>query len=125
MFKNVFSVAKLVESVSKLGIRNASSFMANKPARPLLAPIGQPPALQANLKGWLCASPQLGAPQGMQVRHNWGYKDRMMLKDIKRREMLRKFAPERVRLQALRANTLLPKVLKVSSDLSIYPYRSL
>ena len=48
-----------------------------------------------------------------QVRHNWGYKGRMMLKDIKRREFVRKYAPVRVRLQALRANTILPKVLKV------------
>lgn len=48
-----------------------------------------------------------------QVRHNWGYKGRMMLKDIKRRELVRKYAPVRIRFQALRANTILPKVLKV------------
>jgi hypothetical protein len=48
-----------------------------------------------------------------QVRHNWGYKGRMMLKDIKRRELVRKYAPVRNRLQALRSNTILPKVLKV------------
>ena len=52
-------------------------------------------------------------PEFTQVRF-WGYKGRMMLKDIKRRELLRKFAPERVRLQTLRANTILPKVLKVN-----------
>jgi len=48
-----------------------------------------------------------------QVRHNWGYKGRMMLKDIKRREFVRKYAPVRIRLQALRSNTILPRVLKV------------
>ena len=49
-----------------------------------------------------------------QIRSNWGYKGRMMLKDIKRRELLKKFAPERIRLQSLRANSILPKVLKVN-----------
>lgn len=48
-----------------------------------------------------------------QIRSNWGYKGRMMLKDIKRRELLKKFAPERIRLQTLRGNSILPKVLKV------------
>ena len=48
-----------------------------------------------------------------QIRSSWGYKGRMMLKDIKRRELLRKFAPERIRLQTLRRNNVLPQVLKV------------
>ncbi|CAF1010948.1 unnamed protein product [Brachionus calyciflorus] len=49
--------------------------------------------------------------QSVQVRH-WGYKGRMMLKDIKRRELLKKYAPVRIRLQTLRANTILPKAFK-------------
>ena len=52
-------------------------------------------------------------PQIEQHRYGFGYKGRMMLKDIKRREMLRKFAPERIRLQTLRSNWILPKVVKV------------
>ena len=63
-----------------------------------------------NLKGSLFAMP--AKVEFTQVRH-WGYKGRMMLKDIKRRELLRKFAPERVRLQTLRANHILPKILRV------------
>jgi small subunit ribosomal protein S14 len=54
--------------------------------------------------------------QTLQKRFNWGYKGRMMLKDIKRRELLRKFAPTRIRLQALRANSILPKVLKKAAQ---------
>jgi hypothetical protein len=119
MFKSngFISVAKLVNNMSKLVIRNSSSFLSNRPFKPLLQqtssqPQDAAPALSASLKSWLCLNPQ-PMTTGMQVRHNWGYKDRMMLKDIKRREILRQFAPERVRLQALRANTILPKVLKV------------
>lgn len=119
MFKSDSSslmlMAKLVDGVSKLAMRNTSSFLGNRPFKPLLQQqcpslpqVNAAPALSANLKSWLCLN-----PQGVQVRHNWGYKDRMMLKDIKRREILRQFAPERVRLQALRANSILPKVLKV------------
>ena len=52
-------------------------------------------------------------PMLEQTRSNWGYKGRMMLKDIKRRELLKKFAPERIRLQTLRRNSILPPVLKV------------
>ena len=52
-------------------------------------------------------------PMLSQIRSNWGYKGRMMLKDIKRRELLRKYAPERIRLQTLRRNNVLPQVLKV------------
>ena len=53
-------------------------------------------------------------PQIEQIRHgSYGYKGRMMLKDIKRRELLRKFAPERVRLQTLRANSILPRFFRV------------
>lgn len=51
-----------------------------------------------------------------QIRSNWGYKGRMMLKDIKRRELLKKFAPERIRLQTLRGNSILPKVLKKAAE---------
>jgi hypothetical protein len=57
-----------------------------------------------------------------QTRSNWGYKGRMMLKDIKRRELLKKFAPERIRLQTLRRNSILPKILKVSLSLSFFIY---
>lgn len=46
-------------------------------------------------------------------RLNWGYKGRMMLKDIKRRELLKKYAPVRIRLQTLRSNSVLPKIIKV------------
>ncbi len=53
------------------------------------------------------------SPLLSQIRSNWGYKGRMMLKDIKRRELLRKYAPERIRLQNIRRNNLLPQVLKV------------
>ena len=49
----------------------------------------------------------------VQTRFNWGYKGRMMLKDIKRRELLKKYAPVRIRLQTLRANSVLPKIIKV------------
>ena len=52
-------------------------------------------------------------PQIEQQRNYFGYKGRMLLKDIKRRELLRKFAPERVRLQTLRSNWILPKLIKV------------
>ena len=55
-------------------------------------------------------------PEVSQNRFSWGYKGRMMLKDLKRREMLRKFAPERFSLQTLRANTILPKILRVSAS---------
>lgn len=60
-----------------------------------------------------------------QIR-NWGYSDRMTLKDIKRREMLRKFAPERVRLQCLRRNSVLPVAFKrsTSEHLQKYPRQS-
>lgn len=51
-----------------------------------------------------------------QQTRNLGYINRMMLKDIKRREMLRKYAPERVRLQCLRRNDVLPKALKQSAE---------
>jgi hypothetical protein len=51
--------------------------------------------------------------QTTQSRNSWGYKGRMMLKDIKRRELVRKFGPLRVRLHCLFRNTFLPKVLKV------------
>lgn len=54
--------------------------------------------------------------QSVQVRHNWGYKGRMMLKDIKRRELLKKYAPVRIRLQTLRSNTVLPKALKKAAE---------
>jgi len=50
--------------------------------------------------------------QMIQKRFNWGYKGRMMLKDMKRREQLRTYAPVRIRLQALRANSILPEVVK-------------
>lgn len=60
-----------------------------------------------------------------QVR-NWGYSDRMTLKDIKRRELLRKFAPERIRLQCLRKNSVLPNAFKrsTSEHLQKYPRQS-
>jgi hypothetical protein len=64
--------------------------------------------------------PLLGCGQALQLpqqttqsRNSWGYKGRMMLKDIKRRELLRKFGPMRVRLQVLKKNTILPKVIRV------------
>jgi hypothetical protein len=44
---------------------------------------------------------------------SFGYKGRMMLKDIKRRELLKDTAPERIRLQTLRANSILPKAFRV------------
>ena len=69
------------------------------------------PSLSAN--GLLNKQVQL--PQTNQVR-NWGYNDRMTLKDIKRREILRRFAPERVRLQTLKANHVLPKTIKVTTS---------
>ncbi len=37
----------------------------------------------------------------------------MMLKDIKRRETLRKYARERVNLKSLKTNKILPKTIKV------------
>lgn len=55
----------------------------------------------------------------VQNRFNWGYKGRMMLKDIKRRELLKKYAPVRIRLQTLRANSVLPKIIKVFKFLFI------
>jgi hypothetical protein len=62
----------------------------------------------------------------VQKRFNWGYKGRMMLKDIKRRELLRKTISIRIRLQALRANSILPKAFKkeVAGDLSKLPIHS-
>ena len=65
-------------------------------------------------------SKSVQVPQTNQVR-NWGYNDRMMLRDIKRREILRKFAPERVRLQTLKANNVLPKTMKVIGSHSCLP----
>ena len=108
------SMTGLVQNVSNLSMRSFSSLLANKPTTKLLSgsPLLQSTAtlVPQNLKTSLFL---MLKPDTIQVRHNWGYKDRMMLKDIKRRELLKKFAPERIRLQALRANTVLPKVLKV------------
>ncbi len=113
------SVGSLVKGVSSLSIRGYSSVLANKPiTKSLLSSNGSQlnksvSLVPQNLKTSLFLMPK---PDTIQVRHGWGYKDRMMLKDIKRRELLKKFAPERVRLQALRANTVLPKVLKVMDE---------
>ncbi len=108
------NVASLVKSVSSLSIRGYSSLLANNPNNKSLLNTSQlnksASLVPQNLRTSLFLMPK---PDSIQVRHNWGYKDRMMLKDIKRRELLKKFAPERIRLQALRANTILPKVLKV------------
>lgn len=113
MFKFVNScVSDLVQNVSKLSVRNCSSLLSNRPITRLLAP-GTNSLAPENLRSSLLINPK---PELNQVRHNWGYKDRMMIKDIKRRELLRKFAPERIRLQSLRANTILPKVLKKSAE---------
>ena len=43
----------------------------------------------------------------------------MMLKDIKRRETLRKFAPDRIKLKCLKSNSILPKPIKVKDILWI------
>lgn len=113
MFKLVnLSISTLVQNVSKLSFRDCSS-LTNTAMVPRLVgnlSINQLQPAVTSLKNSLLISPK---PDFLQVRHNWGYKDRMMLKDIKRREFLRKFAPERIRLQSLRANTILPKVLRV------------
>jgi hypothetical protein len=37
----------------------------------------------------------------------------MMLKDVKRRETLRKLAPERMKLKSIKSNKILPKSIKV------------
>ena len=39
----------------------------------------------------------------------------MMLKDIKRREILRKLAPERMKLKSIKSNKILPKAVKVNT----------
>lgn len=65
----------------------------------------------------LLQQPNIGS---VQSRFNWGYKGRMMLKDIKRRELLKKYAPVRIRLQALRANTVLPKIIKVRGSFLVF-----
>lgn len=113
MFKLVCTGASdLIQTVSRHAVRNVSSLLANRPVTQLLKHVQGTQSLVAqNLKTSLFLMPK---PEVIQVRHNWGYKDRMMLKDIKRRELLRKYAPERIRLQSLRANTILPKVLKVN-----------
>jgi len=42
-----------------------------------------------------------------------GYPGRMMLRDIKRRELIRKYWPQRFRYQLLRKNMILPESFKV------------
>ena len=113
MFKLVnLSISTLVQNVSKISLRDCSSLTKSNMVPKLLvnSNINKLQPQVTNFKDSLLITPK---PNFMQVRHNWGYKDRMMLKDIKRREFLRKFAPERIRLQSLRANSILPKVLRV------------
>jgi hypothetical protein len=70
--------------------------------------------LSSAVSGFLFKAQSQLQPQIVtQTRNNWGYKGRMMLKDIKRRELVRKYAPLRVRLQTIRYNSILPKVIKV------------
>jgi hypothetical protein len=45
-----------------------------------------------------------------------GYPGRMMLRDIKRRTLIRKYWPERFRYQLLRKNMILPESFKVKND---------
>ena len=42
-----------------------------------------------------------------------GYPGRMMLRDVKRRTLIRKYWPERFRYQTLRKNMMLPESFKV------------
>jgi hypothetical protein len=112
--KNVESANTLLKTTPYLRTftNSLSSQLTSSPSKLLLKPTQQNLLMSSSL-----INPR---PEFMQVRFSWGYKGRMMLKDIKRRELLRKFAPERIRLQALRANTILPKVLKVISYIQIY-----
>ena len=71
------------------------------------------PKVSSGRSPLLAASQQLLPQITTQTRNSWGYKGRMMLKDIKRREMMRKFAPIRLRLQLLNHNNILPKVIRV------------
>jgi hypothetical protein len=48
-----------------------------------------------------------------------GYPGRMMLRDIKRRTLIRKYWPERFRYQTLRKNMILPESFKVKINFSI------
>ena len=52
----------------------------------------------------------------VQARNVWGYRGKMMLRDIKRRELIRKFGPIRVRLQTVKTNNILPKALKKAAE---------
>lgn len=94
----LLSIAKNVISVQPLST-NMKSNLFNKQLE--------------NIKSPFMDQQSILTPLLNQIRSNWGYKGRMMLKDIKRRELLKKYAPERIRLQTLRGNSILPKVLKV------------
>ena len=51
-----------------------------------------------------------------------GYPGRMMLKDIKRRTLIRKYWPERSRYQLLRKNMILPDSFKVIKQKRVFNY---
>lgn len=115
-----FGILNLFKSTTQLAVRTCTNFISTAAIRPLSSPflsnLKQLPYSKTNnglLNSNLLKHQEQSLPQMIQVRNSWGYKGRMMLKDIKRRELLRKFAPARVRLQTLRGNTILPKAFKV------------
>ena len=55
----------------------------------------------------------LKQPELATQTRNLGYINRWMLRDLKRRETVRKLMPERLRLKSIKTNTILPKVVKV------------
>ena len=92
--------------------------------QPPRASCGQLTAMNGAIAPFVATQQHLRQPQSLQQacaaavqmtqkRYAWGYRGRMMLKDLKRREMTRRLTPTRIRLQALRANSILPAALKV------------
>ncbi|RNA19035.1 28S ribosomal mitochondrial [Brachionus plicatilis] len=112
----------ILRSAAHSAFRTCSSMINIQVNRPALSTLASNSGLKQSqlLKNPMISNhsllKQTDLNQSIQVRHNWGYKGRMMLKDIKRRELLKKYAPVRIRLQTLRANTILPKAFRKAAE---------
>jgi small subunit ribosomal protein S14 len=58
--------------------------------------------------------------QGQQIRNK--YADWRMMKDVKRRKTLKEFGAERMRINSLRKNDILPQELRVKYNLKCVDY---
>ena len=101
MFKFVQGVFHAFKIKPQTSVNNCLNLLSTKSSFSILAQNFKIQNLNSN--PLLKTGQTSNFPQIDQIRHaSVGYKGRMMLKDIKRRELLRKFAPERNRLQTLR-----------------------